>query len=220
MPNPIVANPGDQYGLLTVIREVKPTEKHHRQVEFKCACGNIKTIGFRGVYIGKVTSCGCYHKSIIKNLNITHGDTKSVEHRTWSHILSRCYNPRVPEYKDYGGRGIKVADVWRSDYPSFLAYMGRRPGPEFSIDRFPNPNGNYEPGNVRWATIMEQARNKRNTVRVEYKGEMRILSELCEELGMNYHVVSQRKNAYGWTGEKLFSPVFGHGSQPPGRRTR
>ena len=75
-------------------------------------------------------------------------------------MKERCYNTRRHNYKDYGGRGIKVCDEWRNDYVAFLSHIGRKPSNYHTLDRI-DVNGNYEPGNVRWATKAQQQRNKR-----------------------------------------------------------
>ncbi len=82
------------------------------------------------------------------------------EFAAWSAMKARCLNPKHPAYQSYGGRGITVAPEWVHDFKAFLAHVGKRPGPTYSLDRI-NSDGNYEPGNVRWASLSEQNRNKR-----------------------------------------------------------
>lgn len=89
-----------------------------------------------------------------------HGMGDTPEYEAWCHMKGRCYNPQTKQYKDYGGRGIRVCDEWRESFLAFLDHVGRRPNPQYSIHRIDN-DGNYEPGNVKWATRQEQASNKR-----------------------------------------------------------
>lgn len=112
------------------------------------------------------------------------------EYSVWCGMHDRCYNKKDDHYQHYGKRGIKVCERWDS-FAAFLEDMGKRPSPKHSIDRFPDTNGNYEPGNCRWATDIEQRRNTRTSVYVEYEGERVLLVELCEKIGLN------RGNVYG-----------------------
>lgn len=93
----------------------------------------------------------------------THGHTrKSITptYRAWVNMRTRCENPKATHYADYGGRGIKVCDRWKS-YENFLADMGEKPSRAHELDRYPNNDGNYEPGNARWSSRTDQCRNRR-----------------------------------------------------------
>jgi hypothetical protein len=96
-----------------------------------------------------------------------HGESapRTPEYQTWLSMLARCYNRKFIGWKYYGARGIRVCRAWRDSYPTFLAHVGRKPTPAHSLDRYPNNDGNYRPGNVRWATPSEQARNRRRRPR-------------------------------------------------------
>ncbi len=85
---------------------------------------------------------------------------RSPEYQAWKNMKQRCLNPKHPQYKHYGARGISVCARWMS-FESFLKDVGPRPSADLSLDRYPNNDGNYEPGNVRWATMSEQAFNRR-----------------------------------------------------------
>lgn len=98
------------------------------------------------------------------NKHYTHQNS-TPEYKTWLNVKARCYNEKSPSYSLYGGRGISVADEWLHDYTAFLSYMGKRPSAKHSIDRI-NSDGNYEPGNVRWATPHQQNANLRSNKKV------------------------------------------------------
>lgn len=95
-------------------------------------------------------------------------------------MKARCLYPSVENYPRYGGIGVKVAEEWVDDFAAFFAHVGPRPSPKHSLDRFPDPRGNYEPGNVRWATATEQARNRKSTVLHAIGGVSMTLPEWVE----------------------------------------
>src|SRR6185503_12880162 len=137
---------------------------------------------------------GCGAREKIGRAKTRHGDarkhSKTAEYSIWNDIRKRCENPRATHYSHYGGRGIKVCERWRS-YSAFLADMGRRPSPAHSIDRI-NVDGDYEPGNVRWATREQQCANKRNTKDVLVDGERMHQAEAARRLGVSPATVLRR----------------------------
>jgi len=128
-----------------------------------------------------------------------HGHTAngitSPEYHSWNAMMGRCNNPSSKHYKYYGGRGIKVCERWYV-FENFLADMGPRPIGH-TLDRYPNKNGNYEPGNVRWATPLQQARNTRRTVMLTIDGVTRSMSEWAEIAGRRADTVYGRIQS-GW----------------------
>lgn len=115
---------------------------------------------------------------------------RTKENAAWRGMLERCYNKKNDSYPNYGGRGIQVCRRWRESYLTFLWEVGRAP-PDGTLERI-DPNGHYEPGNVRWATVLEQQRNRTNTPFVTYEGKRIPLSEAAERAGLKYITVYQR----------------------------
>lgn len=127
-----------------------------------CDCGIRRQVLSRSLKSGASKSCGC----LKADLQTTHGDTpagyRSTEFKAWENTQDRVDNPNYEGYHRYGGRGISFHSDWRGPdgFAKFLAHVGRKPVPELSLDRYPDPDGNYEPGNVRWATQAQQDANK------------------------------------------------------------
>ena len=151
---------------------------------------------------------------------IKHGHNRKYNnitptYRAWACMLNRCRNPKRPDFPDYGGRGIKVCEQWL-DFRNFLASMGERPSPKHSLDRI-NNTGHYEPSNCRWATLKEQARNKRNSHLVTHDGKTLCISEWAEITGLSPSVIFHRLKK--WTAEKsLTTPVRAHKPYTPRRK--
>jgi hypothetical protein len=130
------------------------------------------------------------------NFTKTHGQSahnRTKEYKAWVSMKQRCTNPKTPEYQNYGGRGITVCQEWLDSFVAFFDHIGAAPEDvrTWSVDRI-NNEGNYEPGNVRWATMKTQGRNRRCNHVVNYKGKNVTLSEACEDLGMNPTVILGR----------------------------
>lgn len=126
----------------------------------RCECGTERTIPIHILKRGASSQCGCQMSAIIAAAKTTHGMSYTAEHRAWCHMKERCGNPNSRDWPDYGGRGIRVCDEWLHSFEAFFAHIGPKPDPSFSIDRI-EVNGNYEPGNVRWADPLTQRHNQR-----------------------------------------------------------
>lgn len=147
----------------------------------------------------------------IKHPNATHGMHGTKEYRAWRAMKNRCSNPNVASYKSYGALGIKVCDEWINSFEAFFDHIGFAPSLDFSLDRI-NVNGNYEPGNVRWADLLTQARNKRNRRFVTYKGATKRLCEWAEQYGIEDATLTHRLE-HGWPIEAAFeTPLL---TEPP-----
>lgn len=131
---------------------------------------------------------------------LTHqGPPPSPEYFIWHTMKTRCSSPGNKRYERYGGRGITVCERWQT-FDNFLADMGYRPSPKHSIDRI-NNDGNYEPGNCRWATWQEQAVNKSDTRLLTYKGETLPMAEWARRIGLPPNTLSYRIR-HGWPVDK------------------
>lgn len=158
-----------------------------------CDCGNTIVVYGDNLRRNHTKSCGCKKGQIISAKKIKHGCSKSkeitAEYRTWSNILSRCYNKKASAYERYGGVGISVCKRWRDSFENFLLDMGERPSKFHSIDRYPDKNGNYCPENCRWATLKEQAQNKNNNVWYEKDGIKMIQSDWSKKLNVTDNAI-------------------------------
>lgn len=108
-------------------------------------------------------------------------------------MKARCNDPNHDSYYLYGGRGIKVCERWTESIENFLADMGHRPSPRHSLDRYPDQNGNYEPGNVRWATPREQSMNRCNNIYLTKDGETKHIEEWAKLLGLPLTTIKERR---------------------------
>jgi hypothetical protein len=198
---------GQRFGRLTITGRAA-TRYGQTAWSAVCDCGKtLETTGQR-LRIGKIKSCGCIRKEIAsKGLNIKHGKSGTPAWRSWKAMLDRCENVKDHSYPNYGGRGIHVCERWQ-EFAHFLADMGERP-PGTSLDRYPDNNGNYEPGNCRWATVVQQARNKRTTRYLTANGKTLSLGDWSAITGIGTAVLWARISR-GWAGDKAVSTAVQH----------
>lgn len=150
---------GERFGRLLVTRLVGMDSGGRTLWECKCDCGTLKIfrVGNLGSHPNQTRSCGCLSREIHHRHGEASRGNQSAEYKTYCAAITRCTNGKQDNFPRYGGCGVKF--LFRS-FTEFLAAVGRKPTPKHSLDRI-NPYGNYEPGNVRWATAKEQASNRR-----------------------------------------------------------
>lgn len=131
-----------------------------------------------------------------------HGMCDSLEYGIWCKMIERCNNPRVKDFANYGGRGIRVCERWLNSFVAFHQDMGSRPSTKHEIDRQDN-NGDYCPENCKWVPHIDNSRNKRTNVIVEYQGVRRTVVEWSEQLNIKYGTLRYRIKK-GWKIEDAF----------------
>ncbi len=184
---------GQHFGSWLVLGE-SPARGYNRMWLCRCElCGTEKDVYQCALRNGTSKSCVCKN-----GRKETHGLSQSPEYKIWSCIYTRCFNKRFRAFHRYGGRGITMCDRWRT-FTNFLEDMGPRPSPDHSIDRFPNNDGNYEPGNCRWATQTEQANNRHSSHFLECDGERHTMSEWSRIVGVKVGTIRSRIYREGWS---------------------
>lgn len=223
VPNakPVVV--GHRSGRLVVIGEapsyIQPSGQPVRCVLCHCDCGTDKIVKAHAIRSGSTMSCGCLRYETNFRV-LKHGGTRTAEYAAWCAMIGRCENPNNNRYDRYGARGITVCRRWRhgeegkSGFECFLADMGPRPSPAYSLDRHPNNDGNYERNNVRWATDVEQTRNRHTTRMVIYQGRAMPLAEACELTSLKPATVKFRLNSGMSIEDALSAPLRPNGSAP------
>lgn len=167
---PIKNIAGSRWGLLTA-EKFSHVENKNAHWFFRCDCGGGIVRPYGNVklaqLLGRTSNCGCIAFEIASVAHTVHGYSRHPLYKTWCHMLDRCYNPRNPAFKNYGGRGIDVDDLWRYSFEKFAEDVGEG-GPGLTLDRVDNDRG-YGPDNFRWATATMQANNKRTNLPFDVK---------------------------------------------------
>lgn len=186
---------GKKFGNITIKRYLYSKQKQ-RFWECKCDCGDLLILNSN--YF-KSHKCNCL------KLQKQHTNYLYRIRTIFYKMRHRCYNTTDKNYKNYGGRSIKICDEWLNDIDKFVEWSllnGYKPNLE--IDRI-NNNGNYEPNNCRWVDNYIQANNKTNNINISYNGKIQSLRKWCRELNLPYRKTHKRIKLYGWSIEKCFA---------------
>lgn len=203
---------GRRFGRLVVAAE---SGRIRKEVAWlcRCDCGNeIVSPGFN-LRSGNTSSCGCRKNEVLQSLLFKprHGVSDTRLHRSWMSMRRRCESPTDTAFKNYGARGIRVCQRWHS-FENFAADMGPMPD-GMTLDRI-DVNGNYEPGNCRWATYREQARNTRVTRYITHGDQTLSLAGWAENVGIGSSTIAYRLNR-GWPIDRaLYHPISGKAAHP------
>ncbi len=207
---------GHRFGRLTVIQ---PAASRGRRTQWlvRCDCGTQKSVGTEALRAGQTFSCGCLAREAIRRRSLTHGDSagyqRTKEYRAWCHAKGRCFNPNDGKYPCYGGRGIRMCEEWSASFESFLQYMGRCPKGA-SLDRI-DVNGNYEPGNCRWASKEVQHRNRTDNVFVDYEGQAIVLKDFARLSDVPYKKLHSYVKYRGMSPKEAVSAIRSRSSHHP-----
>lgn len=199
---------GRSFGRLTVRSHAEVGPEGGRY-SCACACGGSKVVSARSLLSGHCKSCGCLHREVsaaMARAKVKHGasvgGTTSPEYNAWQGMRQRVLGRDDTHRRRYADRGIAVCARWLRSFEAFLADVGPRPSPAHSLDRYPNRDGNYEPGNVRWATAREQAANRATTVMLTIAGVTKPLVEWARDAGLIPSALKWRVEK-GWPDSRL-----------------
>lgn len=161
---------GDRFNRLVVLEVgiVRGATRPYKHARVLCDCGAERMVRETCLRTGATKSCGCLARDLTAVRAVRHGRRNSHEYWAWQSIIQRCENPKHEFFLHYGGRGIRICAEWRQSFEAFFRDVGPRPASGYSVDRKDN-DGHYEPGNVRWASRVGQARNRRTTLLSEEK---------------------------------------------------
>lgn len=200
---------GQRFARWTVVEEVG-IRRGRRWWLCRCFCGTTRELPKHQLIAGVSRSCGCLQREVVSSVRraaATHGHARtgkrSSEYLAWRAMINRCCNPSVAAYPDYGGRGITICPRWRDSFSDFLEDVGHRPDAGASLGRIDNDKG-YHPGNVRWETKSEQARNRRSNRQLTWNGVSALLIEWAHTTGIKRTTIMQRL-ARGWSTDRTLS---------------
>jgi hypothetical protein len=198
--NAKAVHPGRRYGRLKVLATGQRPGTYRYYAVCQCDCeSRPKAVRFDGLLAGTTLSCGCLQS----DRSTTHGLTKSPHYSRWRHMMDRCYNPQCARYADYGGRGIRVCKRWH-DIRKFVVELPPGFHKGLEIDRIDN-DGNYRPGNVRWAVRKVNAGNRRSARMLKFKGITQSATGWAQEYGIPLSIITARIDNFGWSVERAIT---------------
>lgn len=192
---------GERFGTRVVVEE-EPAVNYRTRVRVRCDCGDESVVYLTDIANGHGRSC----RSCATTKHGWSKGKRTSEYNIWCGIVQRCCNSNNRAYRHYGGRGITVCERWLGvgGFERFLQDMGARPSQRHTVERIDN-NGGYSPANCVWATMAEQAKNKRDTRLVEAHGEALTIAEWSRRTGIERSTIGARL-ARGWAPEKALIP--------------
>lgn len=205
----LIDEAGKKYGKLTVSDKANGKYDQYGHFLWECICDCGKTCYVKGAQLrsGITKSCGCLHSDLLVNRNNKHGLSKKRIYKIYKGIKRRCLNATCQDYKNYGGRGIKICDEWIGDNGVERFYkwsLENGYAENLSIDRI-DVNGDYCPENCRWADLKTQANNKRTNHEIEWNGEVHTLTEWSKITGIKASTIEARLRLLGWNTEKALT---------------
>jgi len=195
---------GDKFNRLTAVRFIEKRERGRQYWLFRCKCGKDKVIMADYVKNGRSKSCGCLQKEWAKingKNKKTHGMSGSKTYFAWRNMLNRCFNKKIPKYKNYGKRGIRVCDRWLK-FENFYEDIGNITA-EKTLDRI-DVNKNYCKENCRLVSMKIQQNNRSNNHLLTYRGRTQTIAQWANKKRINYHTLLWRLKS-GWSISKALN---------------
>ncbi len=198
---------GQKFGKLTVIERDGSTAYNKALWRCRCDCGNETFVVGSHLISGNTRSCGCSIKERAIERNGIHLHSGTRLYNIWKNMRQRCNNENVPCYRFYGGKGVSVCAEWEN-YTNFEKWaFSNGYQDDLTIDRI-DGDGNYEPNNCRWVTMVMQSRNTSRNRIIEYNGETHCLAEWADILGISRKILDSRINRYNWSVERAFTQTI------------
>lgn len=198
---------GKHFGRLLVVKQAGHASDGSSVWLCRCDCGNESLVKGYKLKNGVTKSCGCLRRDLRRQALTTHGQARTRLYKIWLGMKQRCADPNSANYHYYGGRGVGICSEWLNSFKTFQTWAAETGYQKnLTLDR-EDVNGDYTPGNCRWATVKEQANNKRNNRLVTYNGETKTVSQWADVSGLRHTTICARLNSATYPLERLLEPV-------------